>query len=307
MDRWRSTSIPAALVLLGCLLAAGCSNATVDTVTSLSTKFTGSLTTFKGIPNDLYGTCIRVAAWDYYKVAQLAPTPIAPEIKPGPAAPDASEVSPSTFVPPPPVVAGGTLGKLCTNIQGGGKEWATANTIVIDYISALNDLAGGGKAQTYGFKGLATSMKDAWFVHLPSKDTISSDQVVNAGSGLDQALAAAFATERAAAVRTFATQANDPIRTILTLLYAAAQDYSRFLSVELAEIDAVYANTVVQTKQNLPGVDATNWAAMTEQIANNDTALHDYVGVLNTISCAQGQLTAATVAAEAVKKCVTTP
>ena len=64
MDRWRSTSIPVALVLLGCLLAAGCSNATVDTVTSLSTKFTGSLTTFKGIPNDLYGTCIRVAAWD---------------------------------------------------------------------------------------------------------------------------------------------------------------------------------------------------------------------------------------------------
>jgi len=128
------------LVFVACLLATGCTNATVDLVNSLSTSFTNSLTTFKEIPDDLYATCLQFSALTYYTAL-----PIPTEISGAAAQPSPSTGAKPTFQPLDPVVDRGVLARRCMDIRASQNQWATANTLVVNYISALNHLAGGTK------------------------------------------------------------------------------------------------------------------------------------------------------------------
>lgn len=286
-----------ASLLALCLVVAGCSaDVTLQQVHDLADTVTKSLEGFQSLPAAIFDNCVHEAAWLFENPPLAAPAPDKPITKGD--FDNSIGTGLSGFSGVATVLADGSRCAEPTLVRD-LKAWRAGNAIIIQYIGALNDLAGGKDPKlSTSFTDLAKSVKDAKFVHIGSTNPeIDAGQIVTAGNLLDQAVKAAFAAERAKQVVTFARRADPYVTVMIGALYKAASYYDTFLAGEHRLLEGELITRARLNTANgykLDPAEAEIWYQTIARMAADRRTLNQYVDLLNTIAKAQAKLLAVT-------------
>lgn len=198
----------ALFVLVGCR-----QNIDLEAIRSLAATTAAASDAYTAISLDFYSSCVRAYEWD--RAGSLKPAALP------------------------------KLADACSLNQTASQQWENANLVVLQYVRALGDLAGGSDTgNDFGIPALASSISGA------TKSSLDPSQVTSMANLATSLVTDIYNIRRRNAIATVAPKADSDLQQLIGVLEKIAQNnYSNQLDFETDAIEDFYRPVVA----NPPG------------------------------------------------------
>jgi len=249
MRHWRI----GVLGLVLCLTLTACTQAVdLDAIRSFTASITASEPALSAMADDFYASCLRL---QYWKSVNTNPLEVIDE-------------------------------KACAPHRNATEQWRKTNQIILSYVRALGELAGGSEsAAGPGIKQLASELST-----LSSQKLFSQGDVEKLGEVGDRLAGYINQARRRDEIAKFADRADKDVQLlVLTLRAAVEKNYTDALNLEIGQLDSFYRDNIIKLPsdfgvarfERLNYVDA--WVKARDAVQSRKNAIPAYLAILDNI------------------------
>ena len=198
------------IFLLAALLnLAGCKQSVdLDAIQRLAAATDAASSSYAALAQDLDRSCVRMYEWNWSSARSYYGFP--------------------------------TLEATCGADAKASAQWQQANQVVVAYVRALGNLAGGSDTETdYGLSGLVES------INASGATSLSSEQQKAVSAAASDLIKDIFNIRRRNEIAAYAPKANEDLKALIVALQSIANtNYAEQLDLELVAINHFYSPVV---------------------------------------------------------------